>query len=467
MSSFIRRRMPRRLRSKKGAITLFLAIILAALILVETTFVAFLWDLDYRLAVSRALKAQAECVLADYNRELFNVYGIYAYSLQDVDDEIFNRVLEANGHKDGSGLTVYAPESFDADCLRRVIAEYYGYRLPGVMGSQLITQFGEVIKEIDKTGLIDKLKEFRGSKASEYLSDILSGASKLEQILSGIDEDIDISSILENSDLFYDFRQGLKDDSNDLDNTDIKQSLGDTGWILDSLNKFIEYNEHISDIGELTGMQLYCAHYASYNFDCRVPNESDSTVNGTAFSDIHENNEYDTEHLITGINGKAACLGISAAIHGALSGINFLKLRRDKKFTSVVSVVALVLSEVIAAVSEGMVEIPPKVMEMCITGLCASVKGLADLDKLEKGERISVFKENDTEYIKVSYRDFLFSFALLVPYPLVLPRMLEVLKREYGDMFIAVNAVSYAGTYELECYRKYEMYDREAFYEDK
>ncbi|MBP5655559.1 MAG: hypothetical protein J6X33_08605 [Clostridiales bacterium] len=452
-------------RSKRGGITLFLAIMLAALIFLECTFVTFVWNLDHRLAVNRALKAQVECILADYNRQLFDVYGIYAYSLNEVDDEVFERVLTANGYDGGQELTVYGSESLDKDCIKRAISEYYGYRMPGVCGSILVEQFGEILKELDKYGVIDKLQSLRGSKASEYLAEILSGASKLEDYLSDVDEKYDVSGILDNSDVFDSFRKGLKDDRNDLSDSDIKADLSNADWILDSLNAFSDINSKVSDVGELTGMQLYCAHYAAYNFDCRLPNEDDASINGTLFSDIHEGNEYDTEYLITGINGKAACFTMSVLIHGALSGMEFLKLKQDKKFQAVVKVVAVVLSELIAVISEGSVEIPPKVMEVWLTGFCAALIALKDLNQVEKGEKIAVFKDGDTEFIKVGYRDFMFSFALLSPYPLVMPRILTVLKRDYGDLYVAASAVTSYGSYEYDCDKKYHMYTREAFYE--
>ena len=78
-------------RDKKGAMTIFLAIILSALILVECTFVLFVWDLDYRMAFSSALRAEVETILAEYDRQLFDTYGIYAVTLDNVDDEVFQR----------------------------------------------------------------------------------------------------------------------------------------------------------------------------------------------------------------------------------------------------------------------------------------------------------------------------------------------------------------------------------------
>ena len=46
--------------NKKGTMTLFLAIILSALILVETTYLAYVADLNRRLTYTRALKEQTE-----------------------------------------------------------------------------------------------------------------------------------------------------------------------------------------------------------------------------------------------------------------------------------------------------------------------------------------------------------------------------------------------------------------------
>ena len=67
-------------RNKRGTSTLFLAVILSALILVETTYIALVADLDRRLTYTRALKEQTEIYLASYNRQLFKTYGIYAES---------------------------------------------------------------------------------------------------------------------------------------------------------------------------------------------------------------------------------------------------------------------------------------------------------------------------------------------------------------------------------------------------
>ena len=93
-------------RSKHGASSIFLAIVLSALILVECTFLTFVWNLDYALTVNTALKTQIDTILSDYNRQLFSIYGLYAFSLDDVDDECFDKALEINGLEAKSTLYV-------------------------------------------------------------------------------------------------------------------------------------------------------------------------------------------------------------------------------------------------------------------------------------------------------------------------------------------------------------------------
>ena len=74
-------------RTKHGASTIFLAIIMSALVLVECTYLSFVWNLDYALSVNVALKNQIETILSDYNRQLYSVYGIYAFSIGGIDNE--------------------------------------------------------------------------------------------------------------------------------------------------------------------------------------------------------------------------------------------------------------------------------------------------------------------------------------------------------------------------------------------
>ena len=73
------KRTDKHIKTRRGVSSLFLAVILSALILVECTFVAFVWNLDYALSVNTALKTQIDTILCDYNRQLFSVRRLCIY----------------------------------------------------------------------------------------------------------------------------------------------------------------------------------------------------------------------------------------------------------------------------------------------------------------------------------------------------------------------------------------------------
>lgn len=443
---------------------MFLAIILAALVLVECTFFAFVWDLNYRLAVNRALRAEVETILCDYDRQLFNVYGIYAFSMENIDDEIFNKSLEANGYSAGEELTVYGTTAFSTEQLRCAVAQYYSYRSSGIVLNFMGDQFGEVIASLDEYGVLGKIQEFTSSEAAGYVGDILSGASTVSSLLSVVDETVDVSGYLEQSGALDSFVQDLQDTGNDLNSMGSTIDLNDFGFLTDSVETFISLNENMSDFSGAVGMQMYCAHYAAYNFDCEIPNKTDTTINGTSFSDLHDDNCYDAEYILTGFNGRAASTLVSAAIYGAMFGLDFLKLKQDKAFQAKVKAIATVVSAVLALITEGMVSIKPETLALIFTVIRAMYDGAVDLYNILKGETVSVFEADGVSVLNVGYRDFLFSFLLMVPWSFQMPRMLEILERDFGGLYTGVTAETQYRGYMYSAYKGYSMYGEEAQY---
>ena len=136
-------------RNKHGASSIFLAIIMSALILVECTFVAFVWNLDYALSVNTALKNEIETILADYNRQLYSVYGIYAFAIEGVDGECFEKALEINGLNSQSELFVSGKQRFTCEDLKKAIDSYFWYRGSGFAMKEVVNAYSDMIRELD------------------------------------------------------------------------------------------------------------------------------------------------------------------------------------------------------------------------------------------------------------------------------------------------------------------------------
>ena len=194
-------------RDKKGAMTIFLAIILSALILVECTFVLFVWDLDYRMAFSSALRAEVETILAEYDRQLFDTYGIYAVTLDNVDDEVFQKAISTHGYSGDSDIVIYGVKALSIDDLKAAITVYYANRTSAIWFEKAFVQIEGLIDEAGLGDVLETLREFTSSDAAKYLEDLLTGAST---IASWFDEaaeaDEDIAS--------EDYRQEMIDFAN-------------------------------------------------------------------------------------------------------------------------------------------------------------------------------------------------------------------------------------------------------------
>ena len=84
----MRKRINRR-KNRYGASSVFLGIVLSSVILIECTFLTFVWELDYSIKVNNAVDAQIESIMCEYNRQLLDVYGIYAFTMNVVDDDVY------------------------------------------------------------------------------------------------------------------------------------------------------------------------------------------------------------------------------------------------------------------------------------------------------------------------------------------------------------------------------------------
>ena len=176
---------------------MFLSVIMSALILVECTFVAFVWNLDYALSVNEALKTQVDTILCDYNRQLFDVYGIYAFTLDEVDDECFCKALEMNGLTSQSTLVVTAVDEFTTEDLKTAINSYYWYRGSGISLKGLVEGYAEMIRRTDEKGILNQVGEYMQSPAAGYVSEMIKGSEDASQWIEKAGEALNLDEILE------------------------------------------------------------------------------------------------------------------------------------------------------------------------------------------------------------------------------------------------------------------------------
>ena len=174
--------MKRKIKTRKnryGASSVFLGIILSAVILIECTFLTFVWELDYATKVNNAVDAQVESIICEYNRQLFDVYGIYAFTKDAVDDDVYRKALLTCGYTEGPKLDLGGYKKIDSKALRDAINMYYSYRSGGIAIIRIADAFSGMMDDLIDTGVLKSIKEYTSSPAAGYVTEIIQGAEKI------------------------------------------------------------------------------------------------------------------------------------------------------------------------------------------------------------------------------------------------------------------------------------------------
>lgn len=444
--------------TKHGASSIFLAIIMSALILVECTFLAFVWNLDYALSVNTALKTEIDMILSDYDRQLFSCYGIYAFSMDKVDDECFRKALEINGLDTKSTLYSSGTSKLTAEDLKKAINSYFWYRNTGIGLSNVVDAYSDLILQLDETGVLKKIGQYMKSPAAGYVTKLIKGSESVEEWVSQAQDTLDIDDLTEKIDEL----DSIKSDFSDvLHDSDIGLDVDIANWesfidTLSTLERFVDYS---SDNTDAVMSKLYTANYCSHNFDCWLPPKDDASINGTPFKSIHGDKKSDCEYIITGRDDAAGLFEVYSFTVHVLIAANILKDYANPEFRNTMEVLGQIISSVILAISEGTVDIDYRIIAAGLTLYISMFQATSDFRKLVKGERVTIFKYEDVDLVTFNYRDFLFLFCICIPEEKLLERSLTVLERDFGELYkgIKLETDFRGSTYSLE--KSYQLYE--------
>lgn len=442
-------------KNKKGTSTLFLAIILSALILVQTTYMAYIADLNRRLTYTRALKEQTEVYLASYDRQLFKTYGIYAFDSNRINTLVFNEILAANGYETGDVMYASGMYSIDTETLRRSVACYYSYRTSGVLVQRFSSQIMYLLEQIDQGGVIQELRQFVTSPASGLLGRIIDGGAEITEAVS-----IAASALgFDESNPSYQRFMGIISSINAItnDSPDIANGFdpSDTGFLFDLL----EFNADLYDAGtafeENINIHGCLADYAANNFDCRL--EDDTALDGTPFNCFHAENESDAEYILTGLEGFPGKALTGYMVFGALFLKNLVCDMTDPSLQETIVPTAELLSGIVAVLSGGSVILPPEVYELVIVMLIAEIESVIELVSVLNGDEVPFITWNGEDILMLNYRNFLTLFMNYVPDQLILDRMLVIFDRDFPGYITGIETQTdhgretfiYEGVYEL------------------
>jgi len=428
-------------QNKKGTTTLFLAIILSALILVESTYVAYVADLNRRLTASRALKLQCEAYLADYDRELFKTYGIYAFNSTEIDSDVFNRVLTANGYSEGEVFYVCGMYEFDTEDLRRAVSCFYAYRSTGILFDRFSGQIVEMLSEIDKYGILDKIGQFTSSSAAGWITAIAEGGAEVASAVASVMEFLGIDDQNPAMKAFNNLFSTLKSIGSVVPNPD---GGGFSPSDMNVLRGLLEFSSGFYDVNadliDEYAFHPFICDYAARNFDCQL--EETSAINGTGFDKFHDEGYSDSEYLLTGLSGFAGEALTDYYVFSVLFVKCIVSIMMDNTKRETIRGISEILMMVISVLTAGTVSLPAEVYEVVIVLIMAVIDAAGDLGDVLDGESVEIIGISDGISISAGYRDFLGLFMLFVPDETLLQRMVDLFNRDFPDYITGVYAES-------------------------
>ncbi len=440
----------KRRKSRFGATTMFLAIIISAIVFVECTYVSMVANLDRRLTYSKAVTLEVEHCLSQYDRTLFRTYGIYAFDIDYIDDAVFREVLSANGYEENAILVVSGMDTFGASDLRKAIGMFYSYRSVAILFDSMRDEIISVLEKYDQYGIYSKIQTFLNSAGEPILRGFLNGVSVIAEYADVLSENGDFSSFIS------DFQSLINMYSHNYPDINDSYERGNLSIAIDSISFISDMFDNSGDIISDYLFHPYCAHYASYNYDSRL--EDDTTINGTEFSEFHEGNLNDVECILTGLEGDAANNLTAFMIYQILFVKNLINCYLDSALMATFKSIAAGLSVLFALITEGVLLLPPEVYEIIIAVIYSlSVSGV-DLNAVLQGESIAFFSVEELAELKIGYKDLVCYFMNFVPDDFMLSRMLHIFDRDFENYVCGVGLKCTRPLYEIEVERSYDLY---------
>lgn len=445
------------MKNKRGTTTLFLSIILTALILIETTYISYVADLDRRLTLTRALKSQGEVYLAQYDRVLFHTYGIYAFDSNQLDDSVFNAILRENGYEVGQTIEVSGIYQFTTEDLRRVVATFYTYRAPSILFQRFSSQIFAVIESVDEYGVLDKLREFTSSSASEVFGQIVQSGINLAQDVSDNLEQLGIGIDSPVYQFFLSLISELGQIRDSSPNIGYDFNPSDMGFLSSALENIIGMYEGSGEFVENYMLHQYLVDYAAYNFDTRL--SEDRTINGLEFSSFHSDNLSDTEYILTGLEGYAANAVSYYGIFGLMFLENIAVILLDSSKREIVTSCGEVLSAIVTAISSGSVPLPSIVYEIIIVAIWAEIEAYANVFTLLAGGQVTLLAINGIKAISVGYRDCINALMFYIPDFLLLERITNIINRDFDNYYTGIQIKTNYRSRTLHYEARYDLYE--------
>lgn len=448
-------------RSCEGSISLFLVIVMVAILTLQSVFIQSAKLRDLELRAGRAINLASDVMLASYDDDLAENYGLLAFqeaSLPgDVEDYIASEL---------SALpAVYRLEIQERDRFAENIS--FQEQVSGYM--KIIYPQIMLERILDETNLLQSFYENAETKAGEGESAPDEGSysntslkSQIETLLHSTATDIAINqfkhflqehtqskpnNILRN---FFksesDEHEGDEGYEAPLDDEELTEgdsflnNLGlsdsEISWsptdILVMVSEGIDMlNFETNDLYDRLLTIEYTLNMTTNWQDQRRASKtllSRENLRGQGLGDMYHYRELETEFVLTGFDEVMAKTTASTLINSTRLAIRVISLLQNEAQMQKLSALARILSVGIAVLSGGSVVIEAESLKYVLAFIRAQIDAAIDVNDLLNGEKVSLLPYGEHSDIKSEYTDYLRIFFLVGNKKRQLERLAETIE---------------------------------------
>lgn len=437
------------IKNKDASISIMAAILIPAILFMSLGIADASKIINEQLKIDRLMKLYGDFQLSNYDRNLYERYGLFGFEENDQLDYLINENLKSENVAQEINSNVFQ-DIYEPEILKNQINSFSATRVP-------IRIFNEVKNRLTEISSDNKLFSFDGLKESvkrieEAIGKI--GLSKKNKEIGSNNKEIanKIPSISINKKFnkinYYDyFRRNITNEKiylekSNSDNTLDKEAVGNWNDFLKSLDyaksidKEINENndsksesgfllsiiENIEKIHELSKKdfvapidKLILLEYTvnQFNSHVRGPDTAHAnykTLTGQDMSKLDFNETHEAEQILLAVENKYIAMGIiNTFIYSTRILSNYFLINNDVGKMSTKRAIAGGISGAIAILTLGLVIIDVESIAQILVLLDSVVKAFDDLKSIKAGEKIALVGNSNSNIlnVEIDYIDYL------------------------------------------------------------
>jgi hypothetical protein len=436
-----------------GAASLLLIIVTIPLALVLTTSLQIVRRQADEARLIRAMRAQLQVSLANYDQELFRQFGLFGVDTSKLQTTVYRELVPRSFAQQPMQLK-QSQSIFTPDILARQIARNMKIRLPMLWLKNLADTIKKEtpVKPVSSSGEIFSNSGDQASVTASSTSNSATIDPLTSTGLSAVIPSLDTAAELLDGPLkplldLLQLKTQLSDLMASIDEVgDLRADYRGPGG---SAGLFYEITDVLDAVSQGTDSVLlrqvelaeYCIAYltrsvtASQDNGRSIPLE---TLSGLKMNDLAADRPAEVEQVLTGDSTpETATRQVQLLIIAVRCLINLTDILTDQARMDGYRVQAIAVSTAISMASGATINIDPQLFACLLAVGYAIHAGQLDYQALASGLSVALFPERLFKYpLKLSYQDYLRLFLLIVPQDVLISRI--------GNQIHAAMASDYA-----------------------